>query len=63
MALELYAAAVREDVTIQDRRVDLVVKTHALNITPVAVWFGADVRTRIEPEATAAPRAPASPAR
>jgi hypothetical protein len=57
-----FPAAVRQDVTIQDRRVDLVVQTHALRITPVAVWYGADVHTRIQPEATAAPSAAPSPA-
>jgi hypothetical protein len=58
-----FPAAVRQDVMIQDRRVDLSVKTHALSITPVAVWYGADVHTLIEPEATAVPKAAASPAR
>jgi hypothetical protein len=52
---------VSQDVTIQDRRVDLAVKTHALKVTPVAVWYGADVHTRIEPETAPASRAPASP--
>jgi hypothetical protein len=56
-----FPAAVREDVTIEDRRVDLAVATHALRITPVAVWYGADVHTRIGPEGAGAPSAPASP--
>lgn len=47
-----FPAAVREEVTIEDRRVDLAVKTHGLAITPIAVWYAADVSTRIEPEAT-----------
>jgi hypothetical protein len=55
-----FPAAVRQDVMIQDRRVDLAVQTRALRITPVAVWYGADVHTRIQPEAAAAPSA-ASP--
>lgn len=58
-----FPAAVRQDVTIADRRVDLAVATQALRITPVAVWYGADVHTRIDPTAAAAPRAPASPIR
>jgi hypothetical protein len=57
-----FPAAVSEHVTIQDRRVDLAVTTHALKVTPVAVWYGADVRTRIEPEPAPASRATASPA-
>ena len=55
-----FPAAVRQDVMIEDRRVDLAVQTRALRITPVAVWYGADVHTRIQPEAAAAPSA-ASP--
>jgi hypothetical protein len=58
-----FPAAVRQDVTIEDRRVDLAVATHALRITPVAVWYAADVHTRIGPEAAATPSAPASPVR
>jgi hypothetical protein len=57
-----FPAAVSQDVTIQDRRVDLAVTTHALKVTPVAVWYGADVHTRIQPEPAPASRAPASPA-
>jgi hypothetical protein len=48
-----FPAAVRQDVMIEDRRVDLAVQTRALRITPVAVWYGADVHTRIQPEAAA----------
>ena len=58
-----FPAAVREVVTIQDRRVDLAVQTHALRITPAAVWYGADVHTRIGPEGAATPSAAASPVR
>jgi hypothetical protein len=58
-----FPAAVRQDVAIEDHRVDLAVKTRALAITPVAAWFGADVRTRIASEATTAPAAAPSPAR
>jgi hypothetical protein len=54
-----FPAGIREDVTIEDRRVDLAVKTRALAVTPVAVWFGADVRTRIGAEG-ASPSAPAA---
>jgi hypothetical protein len=60
-----FPAAVQQDVMIQDRRVDLAVKTHALRITPAAVWYAADVHTRIEPESpggSAAPSAAPSPA-
>jgi hypothetical protein len=58
-----FPAAVRQDVAIEDHRVDLAVKTRALAITPVAVWFGADVRTRIAAGATSTPAAAESPAR
>jgi hypothetical protein len=58
-----FPAAVRQDVTIEDRRVDLAVKTRALAVTPVAVWFGADVRTKFGAEGTSAPGASESPAR
>jgi hypothetical protein len=54
---------VRQDVMIEDRRVDLAVQTHALRITPVAVWYGADVHTRLQPEAAAAGSPAPSPAR
>jgi hypothetical protein len=43
-----FPAAVREQVTIEDRKVDLDVKTHGLAVTPVAAWYAADVHTRIE---------------
>ncbi len=43
-----FPAAVREEVTIEDRRVHLAVKTRGLAVTPVAVWYGADVHTRID---------------
>jgi hypothetical protein len=57
-----FPAAVRQEATIEDHRVDLAVKTRALTITPVSVWYGADVRTRIEAEPSeAAP--PAAPPR
>jgi len=56
-----FPAGVRQDVMIQDRRVDLAVQTHALRITPVAVWYGADVHTRIQPEGAAAPSPAPSP--
>jgi len=52
-----FPAAVREDVTIEDTRVDLAVRTHGLAITPVAVWYAADVRTRLQPTATPSPAA------
>ena len=52
-----FPAAVREDVLIEDRRVDLAVQTHALRITPVAVWYGADVHTRIAAEGATRPSA------
>lgn len=42
-----FPAGVRQEVTIEDHRVDLAVKTRALAITPVAIWYGAEVRTRI----------------
>ena len=58
-----FPAAVRQDVTIGDRRIDLAVQTRALRITPVAVWYGADVHTRIGPEGSAAPSTPPSAAR
>jgi len=60
-----FPAAVQQDVMIQDRRVDLAVQTHALRITPTAVWYAADVHTRIQPESpggSAAPSAAPSPA-
>ena len=44
-----FPAAVRQEVALEDRRVALEVKTHALAITPAAVWYGADLRTRLEP--------------
>ena len=59
-----FPAAVQQDVMIQDRRVDLAVQTHALRITPAAVWYAADVHTRIQPESpggSAAPSAAPSP--
>jgi len=56
-----FPAAVRQDVMIQDRRVDLAVQTRALHITPVAVWYGADVHTRIQAEAGATPSASIPP--
>ncbi|HEV7501133.1 MAG TPA: hypothetical protein VGQ33_14065 [Vicinamibacteria bacterium] len=58
-----FPAAVRQDVMIEDRRVDLAVQTHALRITPVAVWYGADVHTRLQPEGAAAGSPVPSPAR
>ena len=50
-----FPASVREAATIEDRRVDLVVRTRGLKVTPQAVWYGADVRTRIEESASPAP--------
>jgi len=55
-----FPAAVRQDVAIEDKRVDLAVRTHGLAITPAAVWYAADVRTRIEANATPSPSASAS---
>lgn len=48
-----FPAAVRQEVTIEDRKVDLDVKTHGLAVTPVAAWYAADVHTRIEAAAPA----------
>jgi hypothetical protein len=42
-----FPAGIRQQVTIEDHQVDLDVRTHALAMTPVAVWFGADVQTRV----------------
>jgi len=50
-----FPASVRESATIEDRRVDLAVRTRGLKVTPGAVWYGADVRTRIEGSASPPP--------
>ncbi|HUG54761.1 MAG TPA: hypothetical protein VMR21_14225, partial [Vicinamibacteria bacterium] len=42
-----FPAAVRESATIEGRQVDLSVKTRELKVSPTAVWYSADVRTRI----------------
>ena len=42
-------ASVREAVTIEDHRVDLAVRTLGVQITPAAVWYAAEVRSRIDP--------------
>ena len=39
-------AAVREVVTIEDRKVDFSVHTRGLAVTPTAVWYSADVSSR-----------------
>ena len=51
-----FPASVRQEVTVEDRHVDLAVETRGLAVTPVAIWFAANVRTRIAPESP-----PASP--
>lgn len=51
-----FPAALRQEVAIEDRRVDLDVRTRGLAVTPVAVWYGADVRTRVQAAATESPR-------
>ena len=56
-----FPASVRESATIEDRRVDLAVRTRELKVTPQAVWYGADVKTRIEASASPAPAGTASP--
>jgi len=45
-----FPAAVRRDVALPEHRLDLAGGTHALAVTPVAVWYAADVRTRLQPE-------------
>src|SRR5262249_54566789 len=47
-----FPASVRESAALEDRRVDLAVTTHELKVTPEAVWYGADVRTRVEATGT-----------
>jgi hypothetical protein len=54
-----FPASVRQEVTVEDRRVDLAVETRGLAVTPVAVWFAANVRTRVSPESPAASPPPA----
>jgi hypothetical protein len=62
-----FPASVRQEVTVQDRHVDLAVETRGLAVTPVAVWFAANVRTRISAEThqshplSPSPSPPASP--
>jgi hypothetical protein len=63
-----FPASVRQEVTVGDRHVDLAVETRGLAVTPVAVWYAANVRTRISAETheshSSSPPAspPASPA-
>jgi hypothetical protein len=59
-----FPASVRQEVTVQDRHVDLAVETRGLAVTPAAVWFAANVRTRISAETHDAhsPSPPGSPA-
>jgi hypothetical protein len=52
-----FPASVRESATIEDRQVDLAVRTRELKVTPQAVWYGADVRTRIGASASPSPTA------
>lgn len=46
-------AAVRGTVEVQGTQVDLAVQTRALRVTPRAVWYAADVRTRVAPSTAA----------
>jgi hypothetical protein len=49
-------AAVRGTVEVQDTQVELAVQTRGLRVTPRAVWYAADVRSRVAPSAAAAVR-------
>ncbi len=57
-----FPASVSESATIEDRQVDLTVRTRELKVTPQAVWYGADVRTRIGASTSPAPTASPSAA-
>ena len=46
--------AVRGTVVVQGVSVDLAVETRGLRVTPRAVWYAADVRSRVPPSAAAA---------
>jgi hypothetical protein len=48
-------AAVRQQVEVQDRPVDLTLRTRDLRITPGAVWYGVDVQAGLGPEHAASP--------
>jgi len=48
-------AGLRQEATIEDRTIDLDVKTHSLAVTPAAAWYAADVRTRVGPVPSPAP--------
>jgi len=49
-------AAVRGRVEVQGTQVELAVQTRGLRVTPRAVWYAADVRSRVAPSAAAAVR-------
>jgi hypothetical protein len=55
-----FPASVRQEVTVEDRRVDLAVETRGLAVTPAAVWFAANVRTRFAPPSPAVSPSPAA---
>jgi hypothetical protein len=58
-----FPASVRQEVTVEDRHVDLAVEARGLAVTPAAVWFAANVRTRIGPHPpSVSPPASPSPA-
>ena len=50
-----FPASVRQEVTVEDRRVDLAVETRGLAVTPMGVWFAANVRTRFGPQPSVSP--------
>jgi hypothetical protein len=50
-----FPAAVRQEATIGEAQVALAVETRGLAVTPAAVWYSADVRTRISPAEAASP--------
>jgi hypothetical protein len=56
-------AGVRQSVAVEDRQVELAVRTDALRVTRDAVWYGVSVRSRLRagPAPSASATAPASP--
>jgi hypothetical protein len=54
-----FPAAVSQTATLQEQRVELDVRTRKLEVTPSAVWYSADVKTRFGESATPSSPAPA----
>jgi hypothetical protein len=50
-----FPAGVRRSVQLEDHALDLQVQTHALSVTPDALWYGADVRSALRLAAAPSP--------